>query len=113
MKQKTFNTTVGAWLPQAELTACKHCKLSPFFFTKEIPISSVPNLVIIHWILMSGPDRFTLVSEFTPLRNKRSFLVSDGSLYESMYDMNHSDAAADLRVSSRLDRELHAQRSRE
>lgn len=57
---------------------------------------------------MSGSNRFTLVSEFTPLRNKRSFLVSDGSLYESMYDtqttpLNHSDATADLRVSSRLD----------
>lgn len=48
---------------------------------------------------MSGSDRITLLSEFTPSRNERSFLVSDGSLYESMYDtqttpLNHSDAAA-------------------
>jgi hypothetical protein len=69
--------------------------------------STQRRLVIIHWILMSGPDRFTLVSEFTPLRNERSFLVSDGSLYESMYDtqttpLNHSDAAADLGNLSRL-----------
>lgn len=112
-EQKTFNTTLGAWLPQAELTTCKHCKLSPFFFTKKfilivLRVSSTWKLVLIHWILMSGSNRFTPVSEFTPLRNKRSFLVSDGSLYESMYDtqttpLNHSDAAADLRVSSRLD----------
>lgn len=57
---------------------------------------------------MSGSDRITLLSEFTPSRNERSFLVSDGSLYESMYDtqttpLNHSHAAANLRVSSRLD----------
>lgn len=26
---------IGAWLPQAELTTCKHCKLSPFFFTRN------------------------------------------------------------------------------
>lgn len=81
-----------------------------FLFHKEIHTSSVLHLKV--GVNPLDPDEwiqsiYTCQRIYT-VKEQAEFPLSDGSLYESMYDtqttpLNHSDATADLRVSSRLD----------